>query len=160
MAIHRPQIQIRCQVIWKYKMESSKLFRYELIKNYVALYDEKDAGGLIMLWERMSIEIVALVGEGGFNSLYERCISLTQIAFPWLVVSPSLHKIDHRFAELRLRFEEQSIVQINAANNQLLIKFTDLLASLIGEQITVVILHTAMGNSKIDNNSIKELKNE
>jgi hypothetical protein len=141
-------------------MPSSNSFRYELIKNYVALYAEKNADGLILLWERMAIEIVALVGEGGFNSLYERCISLTQPTFPWLVVSPSLPQNDHRFAELRLRFEEQAIAQANAANHQLLITFTDLLASLIGEQITVVILHTAMGHSKTGNHGTKELENE
>ncbi|PRC92459.1 hypothetical protein [Solimicrobium silvestre] len=141
-------------------MESSKLFRYELIKNYVALYAKKDVDGLIVLWEMMAVEIVALVGEGGFKLLYERCISLTQVTFPWLVVGPPLPQNGRRFVELRLRFEEQSIAQTNAANNQLLITFTDLLASLIGEQITVVILHTAMGNSKTENNSTKELENE
>jgi hypothetical protein len=141
-------------------MDSSSLFRHELIKNYVALYSEKDVSGLIVLWEGMAIEIVALVGEGGFNSLYERCIGLTQITFPWLEINPSLPHSDQRFAELQMRLEEQSIEQANAANNQLLITFTDLLASLIGEQIMVVILHTAMGHSKNNGSSTKELGNE
>ena len=108
----------------------------------------------------MAVEIVALVGEGGFNSLYERCISLTQIIFPWLVIGLPLPRNANRFTELQQRFDEQSISDTNAANNQLLITFTDLLASLIGEQITVVILHTAMGHSKTSGNSAKELENE
>jgi len=141
-------------------MSSSNLFRYELIKNYVALYAEKDAEGLISLWERIAIEIVALVGNGGFNSLYERCIGLTQTNYPWLIVSPTLPPGAGRFTELRQLFSEQSITQTNAANNQLLITFSDLLASLIGEQITIVILHTAMNHRKTDSTSTKELENE
>jgi hypothetical protein len=141
-------------------MSSSDLFRYELIKNYVALYAEKDTDGLVALWDRMAVEIVALVGEGGFHSLYERSISLTQPTFSWLVVGPTLSQVDRRFAELRLRFKEQSVTQASAANNQLLITFTDLLASLIGEQITVVILHTAIGIGKTDTHGIEELENE
>ncbi len=92
-------------------MESSKSLRYELIKNYVAQSTEKDADGLIFLWQRMAVEIVALVGEGGFNSLYERCIGLTQISFPWLEIDPTLAHSVHRYAELQLRFEEQSTAQ-------------------------------------------------
>lgn len=141
-------------------MESSKSLRYELIKNYVAQCTEKDADGLIFLWQRMAVEIVALVGEGGFNSLYERCIGLTQISFPWLEIDPTLAHSVHRYAELQLRFEEQSTAQSIAANNQLLVIFTDLLASLIGEQIVAVILNTAMGNGKAGRVSTKEIENE
>ena len=141
-------------------MKSSNMFRYELIKNYGALYAKKDADGLIDLWEKMAIEIMALVGEGGFNSLFERCTSLTRITFPWLVVVSVSPKNANSFEKLRLCFGEQSIAQANAANNQLLTTFTDLLASLIGEQITVVILHTAMSSGKTDNTSTRESENE
>ncbi|MEB0029685.1 hypothetical protein QN372_02890 [Undibacterium sp. RTI2.1] len=139
-------------------MNSNDLLRHELIKKYMNLHAEKTVGSMIVLWERMATEIVSLVGEGGFNSLFERCISLTQIKFPWLILSSSSWQSTYQFAELRLRFEEQMVVQSHAANNQLLIAFTDLLASLIGEQITVVILHTAMDSKKAHDSSPKELE--
>ncbi|MET3106445.1 hypothetical protein AAKU67_004050 [Oxalobacteraceae bacterium GrIS 2.11] len=139
-------------------MNSSNLFRSELVKNYVALHAEKGADGLIILWERIVVEIVVLVGNGGFNALFDRCIGLTQNTFPWLIVAAPLPLGGDRITELRLRFAEQSTTQAAAANNQLLTTFTDLLASLVGEQITVVILHTAMGKSEA--NGAKESKNE
>jgi len=137
-------------------MKSSDLFRDELIKNYLDRYVDRDAGDLIILWERMAIQIIALVGDGGFNSLYERSLALTQTTFPWLVDAPTAVQSAQRCATLRLRFEEQLIAQARAANHQLLVTLTDLLASLIGERITVVILKMAMDSEHAEVNSTKE----
>jgi len=50
-------------------------------------------------------------------------------------------------------------VQASAANSLLLIKFTDILASLIGEGLTTSILRSAWGNDA-PNRAGKELKHE
>ena len=58
-----------------------------------------------------------------------------------------------------MSFERQSSAQASAANSLLLINFANILASLIGEQLTTSILRSAWGNDasmKAD----KEFKHE
>jgi hypothetical protein len=68
-------------------------------------------------------------------------------------------QIDQRFAELKVRLAEQTPAQASAASRLLLITFTDILASLIGEQLTTSILRSAWGDDASDKAG-KELKNE
>ena len=49
-----------------------------------------------------------------------------------------------------MRFEGQTTAQISAANCLLLITFTDILASLIGEELTISILRLAWSNVASD----------
>ncbi len=55
--------------------------------------------------------------------------------------------------------EVQTPTQISEANSLLLITFTDILASLIGEQLTTTILRSAWGNDALDSTD-KEFNNE
>lgn len=107
------------------------------------------ADSAITLWEQMATEVISIVGEGGFGSLYARSVFLAQSTFPWLAgVADSLTpKTDHRFVELRIGLEGQTPAQASEANSSLLITFTDILASLIGETLTASILHSAWGNA-------------
>ncbi|MFZ1548636.1 MAG: hypothetical protein WAT12_16325 [Candidatus Nitrotoga sp.] len=113
----------------------------------------------IKLWEQMATEVISIVGEGGFNSLYTRSIFLTQSTFPWVAASSKLLLTDQRFAELKKDFEAQTPAQASEANCLLLITFTDILASLIGEQLTTTILSSAWGNNASSQTS-REFKNE
>ncbi|MDQ3187124.1 MAG: hypothetical protein M3Q16_11860 [Pseudomonadota bacterium] len=125
----------------------------------MAQHTEKVADAAINLWEQMATQIVSIVGEDGFNSLYARSIFLSQSTFPWLAASPLAPQTDQRFAELKMNFEGQTPAQASEANTLLLITFTDVLASLIGEQLTTRILHLAWSNS-VSNKADKEFKNE
>ena len=117
--------------------------RYQIIDRVVAEHTEVDAA--INLWEQMATQLIALVGEDGFNSLYARSLFLTQSTFLWLAAgSPSL-RTDRRFANLKNSLEGQTLAQAVKANSFLLITFTDILASLIGEQLTNNILRMAWG---------------
>ena len=58
-----------------------------------------------------------------------------------------------------MSLEGQTPVQASEANSLLLITFTDILASLIGEQLTTRILCSAWGNDAQDRPD-KEFKNE
>jgi hypothetical protein len=107
----------------------------------------------------MATEIISIVGEGGFDSLYARSVFLTQSTFPWLAASSLSPQTDQRFAELKMSLEGQSPAQASEANSLLLINFTDILAALIGEELTTNILRLAWGNDA--SNSVgKESKNE
>lgn len=124
-------------------METINVLRHQLIASRVAPPTGKVADAAISLWEHLASHIIPMVGEVGFNSLYERSIFLTQSTFPWLAASSLSPKIDHMVAGLKMSFEGQTPAEIIAANSLILITFTDILATLIGEQLTTRILRSA-----------------
>ena len=131
-------------------METSDILRQQKIKSLIAQPTEKVADSAIDLWEQLAAQIISIVGEGGFNSLYARSVFLTKPAFHWLPagsLSPQTPH-DHRFAGLKASFEAQTPAQAGAANSQLLITFTDILASLIGEDLTNRILRFGLGQRR------------
>lgn len=140
-------------------METSDLLRHRIVKSLMAGHTENVAYAAIDLWERLAIQIVSIVGDGGFNSLYERSVFLTQAAFPWLEAASQPPQTDHRFAQLKMSFEGKTPAQTSAANSLLLITFTDILSSLIGEQLTARILRSAWGDDASDKAGM-EFKNE
>jgi hypothetical protein len=111
------------------------------------------------LWEQMARQILPIVGEGGFNSLFERSVFLSRATFPWLTADSQSSGTEHRFAQLKLCLDGQTPAQASAANRLLLITFTDILASLIGELLTTRILRAAWRNDALDK-ADKEIKNE
>ncbi len=140
-------------------METSDALRLQIIGRLLARRTEKAVDTAISLWELLAIQIISIVCEGGFDSLYARSVFLTQQAFPWLTVNAPSPQTDHRFAALKTSFDGQTSAQVSEANSLLLITFTGILASLIGEQLTVSILRSAWGNDASDTAS-KEFENE
>jgi hypothetical protein len=115
----------------------------------MAPHAEKAADAAINLWEQMATEIISVVGEGGFNSLYARSVFLTRPTFPWLAAGALPPQVDHRFAGLKMSLEGQTPAQASEANRLLLTTFTDILAALIGEQLTTSILRLAWGSEEL-----------
>ncbi|MHB1592283.1 MAG: hypothetical protein ACYCTW_12250 [Sulfuricella sp.] len=140
-------------------MDTSDLLRHQIIISLTEGHTEKVADAAINLWEPMATQIISIVGEGGFNSLYARSVFLTQSSFPWLAASSLSPQNDCRFAELKTSLEGQTPAQASAASSLLLLTFTDILAALIGEQLTTRILRSAWGNDASDRAG-KEFKNE
>ena len=141
-------------------METSVALRHKIIENLMAPHTEKVADTAIILWAQLATQIISIIGEGGFNSLYARSVFLAQPTFPWLAVNtPPFPPIDHRFAILERSFEGRTPEQVSAANNLLLITFTDILDTLIGEQLTTRILNSAWG-AHTSEKANKEFNNE
>ncbi|SDA20272.1 hypothetical protein SAMN05216315_11332 [Nitrosospira sp. Nsp18] len=140
-------------------METRDLPRHQLIKSLMAKQTEKVADAIIILWAQLATQIISIVGEDGFNALYVRSIFLSRSTFPELPAITLSPQKNHRFAELKISFEGQSPVQVREANSLLLITLTDILASLIGEQLINRILHLAWA-AEIPNETGKEFKNE
>ncbi|MHB1174434.1 MAG: hypothetical protein ACYCZJ_04855 [Sulfuriferula sp.] len=140
-------------------MANSELLRHQKIISLMAQRPEKIADAAIDLWEQMATQIISIVGEGGFNSLYARSVFLTQASFPWLAVAALSPQRDHRFAQLKTSLAGQTPEQASAANCLLLITFTDIMAALIGEPLTTSILGSAWGND-VSDTANKEFKNE
>jgi hypothetical protein len=139
-------------------MQTSDLPRHRIIESLTAQHTEKVADAAIDFWDKLATEIISIVGEEGFNSLYARSVFLAQSTFPWLVASSLSPQTDQRFAELKTSLAEQTPAQASEANSLLLIALTDILASLIGEQLTTSILRSAWGDDASDK-AVKEFKN-
>lgn len=127
-------------------METSGPVRHQIIEDLMAPHTEKVVDAAITLWEQMATQIISIVGEGGFNSLYARSVFLTQSTFPWLTASSLTPATDGRFAGLKTSLQGQTPEQASAANNLLLTTFTGILATLIGEELTTSILRSAWTN--------------
>jgi hypothetical protein len=135
------------------------MLRDQKIKNLMAHPSEEVDAGPIRLWRSMAEQIISVVGQGGFQSLYARSIFLTQRSHPWLVQPAASLPFDLSFATLSTCLAEQPPDQAQAASTLLILTFTDLLASLIGEPLTVRILKTAWG-ADADDLTDKENENE
>ena len=138
-------------------MESHDVLRHQIIKNLISQPAEKDADAAIRVWEQMATQIISIVGEDGFNSLYARSIFPTQSTFPWLAAGPLAPQSDHRFAGLKTSLEGQASAQAGEASTRLLITFADILATLIGEQLTNHILQLVWGID-LSNSTGKEIQ--
>lgn len=140
-------------------METRDLPRRQLIERLMAQHPEKVADAAIDLWAQMAAQIISIVGEDGFNSLYARSVFLTQPTFPWLTASSLPQQNDQRFAELKKGLEGQTPSQAHEANSLLLLTFTGILAALIGEPLTTRILCSAWGDDASTSTS-KEFTHE
>ncbi|MHB0917589.1 MAG: hypothetical protein ACYC39_12850 [Thiobacillus sp.] len=127
-------------------METRDPQRRQLIESLMARHPEKVADAAIDLWEQMAAQIISIVGEDGFNSLYARSVFLAQPTFPWLAASSLSQPNDQRFTELKKGLEGQTPSQAREANSLLLLTFTGILAALIGEPLTTRILCSAWGD--------------
>lgn len=128
-------------------MANTDSLRQQLIESIISRHAEKFSDAAVVQWELMAAKIIAIVGEGGFNSLYARSVFLTQSTYPWLAACIVAQQQEHRFVALKIAFEAQELAQARAANSALLTTFTDILASLIGDPLTENILHSAWGDS-------------
>jgi hypothetical protein len=131
-------------------MEPNELLRHQLIASLTTQHTDAGADGAIRLWDLMATQIISIVGEGGFNALYARSVFLTQSSHPWLAADAPSPATGSRFADLKTSLQAQAPAQADAANMQLMITFTDILASLIGEPLTARILRTAWGHEAQD----------
>ena len=140
-------------------METRDLPRHLLIERLMAQRPESVADAAINLWAQMATQIISIVGEDGFNSLYARSVFLAQPTFPWLTTSSLSQQNDQRFAKLKKGLEGQAPSQAREANSLLLLTFTGILAALIGEPLTTRILCSAWGDDASTSTS-KEFTHE
>jgi hypothetical protein len=141
-------------------METFRTQRQQSIESLNSGRHDGFADVAIGLWERVAIQIIALVGEAGFDSLYARSVYLAQSTFPWLTEPSPSSPEGHRFANLRANFEGKPPELASDANRLLLIIFTDTLASLIGDHLTERVLASAWGNFDHHYSANKGEKNE
>jgi hypothetical protein len=125
-------------------MKTDKLV---MIESIIRQQSETIAVDPIDSWEQMATEIISIVGEGGFASLYTRSLLLSKDSFPWLESGINTSQNPAYFHALKETYAVQQPEQVKAANRLLLTTFTGILQSLIGEQLTLSILRSAWKSS-------------
>ena len=104
----------------------------------------------IKLWDSLASEIISIIGEVGFQSLYHRSIYLSSAEYPWLAAATNLTPDGSRFGSLRSALQAQDGDQAVAASIALLGTFFDIVIRLIGERLTTNILRAAWGDEAVN----------
>ena len=112
----------------------------------------------IQLWECLAVDLMSIIGEEGFQSLYVRSGHLNSVSFPWLLLDQASLSSRSRFAGLQMSLENRELSEVSAASKTLLITFVDTLALLIGDLLTTSILRAAWADKTFA--SCKGFKNE
>ena len=97
------------------------------------------------LLELLANALIGIIGEQGFETLLYRAVHRVNLDFPWMMFDPRSRPADPEFNLMRRCFEGQQLAQANAASTLLFNTFIDILTLLIGEHLTMLILHAALG---------------
>ena len=124
-------------------MKTDYLISQHLIESVIRQHTEKVAVDPVISWEQMAVKIISIIGEGGFASLYSRSLFLSKASFPWLETGIYTAHTPSPFLALKACYARQAQEQVQEANFLLLITFSGVLSSLIGEQLTLSILRSA-----------------
>lgn len=102
-----------------------------------------DAGAVaeaaIRKWDQIARQLAPIIGEGGFRALYVRGLHLTRSTYPWLPVAQEPDQTTP-FTSLRVSLQGRESTEARDASNALLVTFTELLATFIGEGLTTRLL--------------------
>jgi len=120
--------------------------RHQTIQLAIAQRPDAMVNTSIDLWERLASTLVLTIGTDGFQSLFSRSVHITGKTFPWMMPGHAFHAVESEFVGLRTCLEGQGSEESSAASASLLNSFIDMLALLLGEQLTKGILNTAWGN--------------
>lgn len=124
--------------------------RHDIVDKAVMQRPDALVDVTILLWERLAFELISIIGEEGFQSLYSRSGHLIIVAYPWLLLDYDSHSFVSRFAGLQMSLESRDFTEVGEASKALLITFVDILAMLIGDLLTTSILRSAWINDTFD----------
>lgn len=127
-------------------MDTTPMQTLQVAEGIAARNLKKISEDPIVQWERVAAQTISLVGEEGFDSLYTRSVFLAQLDFPWLGAIQRSSQSSPRFTELKRVLAKQPTKIASNANELLLKKFTSILVSLIGDELTRSILRSTGGH--------------
>jgi hypothetical protein len=141
-------------------MADGSLQRRHLILRKLAHQPQADgrvvAGVAAHTWDQIVSEVALLIGDEGVRALYRRSLHLTKAALPRFAELNN-EQSQGSFDELLARFEVLNAADVSNFSSTLLITFTELLATLIGERLTTRLTQSAWReDSRPDNQKIKE----
>jgi len=117
--------------------------RWRLMQAVLTERPEAVVQTTVRLWEQLAPELILIIGQGGFEPIYARSVQQAGKQYPWLVkIAPLPPGVTH-FTGLQDRLQAQDLTQATQASVLLFTTFLDILASLIGEELTTHLLHVA-----------------
>lgn len=117
--------------------------RKEFIQAQLTLIFHGEIHAAIPYWQALSVNLMSIIGEEGFLVLYKRSVYLLRDAFPTLQDEKSEITTHTWLTDLENSLSNRDHAEADSANQQLLMNFTNILASLIGEDLTVEILQSS-----------------
>ena len=101
------------------------------------------AEATISTWRRVDGLLVPLIGSQGVDATFRRALYLASKTFPWLASGEGNGDSALLLAGLKARMENRNADEAAEAGYTLLVCFTDLLMTLIGEALTERVLSPA-----------------
>jgi hypothetical protein len=142
-------------------MKTGDYCRKELIRRQLTVIKNENKSASLGTCQDFADHLISIVGEKGFLVLYSRSLLLLQAACPLLPHADAEPSLSTWFTHLEIALTGQDINEANDAIFQLLMTLTNILASLIGEDLTVEICRSAWRNTTAKRNSAsKETKDD
>ncbi|SFJ23954.1 hypothetical protein SAMN04488082_10286 [Desulfomicrobium apsheronum] len=88
------------------------------------------------IWHLMSAQVTPVIGDNGLDAILKRALLLTSVVFPWLASLDGQLDNDSFPARMTELMAGRESVVAAQAGSSLLITFTELLATLIGNSLT------------------------
>jgi hypothetical protein len=99
------------------------------------------AAATLSTWQQVADRLAPVIGVRGVDVLFRRALHLTHFAFPWLAISGGSYKESaDLLANIKARFEGCEPEVAAEASCTLLVTFTELLTTLIGESLATRLL--------------------
>lgn len=98
------------------------------------------ADATFVLGQQLAARLAPIIGVGGVEALFGRALHLTSRDFPWLVMAEEQGNGTALLGGVKARLAARERSLASAASCALLLTFTELLNSLIGESLTECLL--------------------
>jgi hypothetical protein len=99
------------------------------------------------IWRRMAVRLASVIGEGGVDALYARCLHLQRVAGP---PGDARNAAAPPFDAVRASLEGRDRSEVLAASTAFFDAFVTLLGSLIGEALTARLLSPVWAEERPD----------
>lgn len=93
------------------------------------------------IWHQVASQLSPIIGQQGVCSLFNRALHLASKHYAWLLIAKDYAPGEDPPSSLKAWFESPEATSATEANYLLLVTFTDLLASLIGDFLTNQLLN-------------------
>jgi len=88
------------------------------------------------IWHQVSARLAPVIGARGVDALFSRSLQLTSAAFPWLAIIGENMESADLLANIETRLAWREPETALEVSYTLLVTFTELMATLIGESLT------------------------
>lgn len=125
-------------------MKATTEARHQLVRTTVASREGTPGEVAVELWSSFRARMSARIGEGGFNTMFIRTLLAARAT---AVTLPEPGQPRLWFSDLRTSLDALPQARANEVSLLLFITFTDILAVLLGEAMTMGLLLSAWGSA-------------